>query len=106
MKIRIANNELRLRIDAEDLLLLKEKKKLITELFISNTQTFSGTLNISDNIQQPTLKISTLELQVLLPSIETSDWLANENLITLYNQTPLRNSLTVLTVEKDLPCKH
>lgn len=106
MKIRIADNELRFRIGAQDLLLLKEKKELVTACTISGAHAFYCMLNIERDLKQPLLKISEYRLQLYLPHVITSQWLASEENITLYKNFSLPNSPTILTVEKDLPCKH
>lgn len=106
MKIRIANNELRFRIDAQDLLFLKEKKDLVTAVTLSETLSFKGVLSVRDDLQLPLVKVVAHSIQLYLPGAETSRWLANDENITLYKNFKLSNSSTFLTVEKDLPCKH
>ncbi|MEY2949418.1 MAG: hypothetical protein RLZZ248_619 [Bacteroidota bacterium] len=106
MKIRIADNELRFRIDPQDLLLLKEKKELNTTISISHNVTFHCILSLRDDLEQPLISMSDFKLHLHLPSVETSQWLKSDKEITLYKNLLLANSPTVLTVEKDLPCKH
>lgn len=106
MKIRIANNELRFRIDTQDLLFLQEKKDLVTAVTLTDTLSFKGILSIRDDLELPFLTVAANSIQLYLPGAETSRWLAIEENITLYKNFKLPNSTTLLTVEKDLPCKH
>jgi hypothetical protein len=106
MKIRIAENELRFRVDAQDLKLLKEKKDLVTVVTISETCVFHGGLSVRDDLESPLITVDEYSIQLYLPKGETSKWLTTEENITLYKNLALPNSPTSITVEKDLPCKH
>lgn len=106
MKIRIADNELRFRIDPQDLQLLKEKKELSTTFSVSNAVTIHCILSVRADLEQPLVNITGFQMHLQLPSNKTTLWIENDKDITLYKNLLLADAPTVLTVEKDLPCKH
>jgi hypothetical protein len=101
MKIRFSSQDLRIRLDVDDLTFLKTNQYIKEELNLGNGSKFEFLLVFSDHTQQAIIHFNDGILKTFIPEVEANKWLdsATEG---LYHQV----GSIKLSVEKDKGCTH
>ncbi|MEY2904418.1 MAG: hypothetical protein RJA52_434 [Bacteroidota bacterium] len=101
MKIRLSNQEIRIRIDREDLNFLEINQYLKEELNIGNGSKFEILLIFSDHSLEAALNFKDGILKIFIPEIKGNEWMISP-LEGLYFSV----GEVKLSIEKDKGCKH
>lgn len=101
MKIRFSNQDIRIRLDLDDLNFLKSNQYLKEELNIGNGSKFEFLLIFSDHSQDALLNFSDGILKTFIPELSGNQWLNSTLEGLYYNIGDVK-----LSVEKDKGCFH
>lgn len=104
MKLRLRENSIRLRLLQGEIQQLRENGIVSEKIQFNQSQTFTYTLKISNEIKQISASFENSEVIVVIPFDAARDW-TETNLVGLESEQSVDGNLTLkIKLEKDFVC--
>ncbi|SHK70005.1 DUF7009 family protein [Rhodothermus profundi] len=106
MKLRLTERDLRLRLEADDLEMLRQTGRVELATPFDAQTAFTCTLRIDAQTAVPVAHLDGSRLTVLLPTDEARQWLDSDQIGIEARQSAGPNRTLKLLIEKDIGCRH